>query len=65
MAKEFEEERLTVERLWNHFHKDFITLQEIAMYDGCCVRTVKQRYGINGGVCLTTLAHLKCKLSRK
>lgn len=66
MAKEYAEERLTAERLWKHFHKDFITLQELAMYDGCCVRTVKKRYGISGsGICITSLAHLKCQLARK
>lgn len=66
MAREFEEERLTAERLWNVFHKDFITLQELATYDGCCVRTVKKRYGINGnGICITSLAHLKCRLARR
>jgi len=66
MAKEYEEERLTAERLWDTFHKDFITLQELAMYDGCCVRTVKKRYGISGnGICITSLAHIKCRLARQ
>ena len=66
MAREYEEERLAAERLWREFHKDWLTLQEVAKFDGCCVRTVKKRYGITGnGVSISSLAHLKCKTSRQ
>lgn len=65
MAREYEEERLTAERLWKEFHKDYVSLEEIARYDGCCVRTVKKRYNISGGISITSLAHLKCRLARK
>ena len=66
MAKEYPEERLTVERLWTMFQKDWISTAEIAKFDGCSVSTVRRRYHIkNGGMSISTLAHLKCELSRK
>ncbi len=66
MAKEFEEERLTAERLWNAFRKDWLSLQEVAKYDGCDPRTAKRRYGITAkGISISSLAHMKCLISRK
>ena len=66
MAKEYPEERLTIERLWTMFQKDWLTTSEIARFDGCSVSTVRRRYGIKGGgMAISTLAHMKCQLSRK
>ena len=66
MAREFEEERLIIEHIWQRFGKDWLTLQEVADLDGCCVRTVKKRYGITAnGISVASLAHLKCRLARK
>lgn len=64
--KEYEEERLCVEHIWKQFGKDWLTLAEIAKLDGCCVRTVKKRYGIRtNGMSVTSLAHMKCRLARQ
>lgn len=66
MAKEFPEERLTIERLWAIFQKDWLTTAEIAMFDGCSERTVRRRYNIKkGGMSIGSLAHMKCELARK
>ena len=63
--KEYPEERMTIERLWLMFHKDWLTTSEIAKFDGCSGKTARRRYGIkNGGMAIGTLAHLKCKVSR-
>ena len=63
--KEYEEERLACERLWKEFHKDWLSLEDVAAYDRCDPRTAKRRYNIGThGISLTTLAHLKCELSR-
>lgn len=64
--KEYPEERLTIERLWTMFGKDWLSLQDVAKFDGCSTRTVKRRYNIKGGgISLTSLAHLKCQLARR
>lgn len=64
--REYPEERLIIERLWNRFNKDHLTAAEIAEFDGCCVRTAKERYNIQkGGMNITTLAHMKCERARK
>lgn len=64
--KEYPEERLTIERLWLMYNKDWLSTSEIAQFDGCSSKTVRRRYKIkNGGMSISTLAHLKCELSRK
>ena len=64
--REFPEERLIIERLWSMFQKDWLTVADIAQFDGCSTRTVRRRYNISkGGMSVCTLAHLKCELSRK
>lgn len=66
MGREYPEERLTVERLWTMFQKDWLSAKEIAQFDGCSERTARRRYNIkNGGISITSLAHLKCQLARK
>lgn len=66
MAREYDEERSCVERLWTAFQKDWLTTSEIAKFDGCSDKTARRRYGIkNGGMAISTLAHKKCELSRK
>lgn len=66
MAREFPEERLITERLWQMFQKDYLTTSEIAKFDGCSAKTARRRYAINGGgMNIGTLAHLKCQLARK
>ena len=64
--REYPEERLTIERLWTMFQKDWLSTSEIAKFDGCSVWTARRRYGITGGgMSITSLAHLKCELARK
>ena len=63
--KEFPEERILIERLWETFGKDWLSVSEIAKFDGCSTKTVKRRSGITGGASIVSLAHLKCQLSRK
>lgn len=64
--REYPEERLTIERLWSMFQKDWLSTAEIAQFDGCSARTAKRRYGLTkGGMSITSLAHLKCQLARK
>lgn len=64
--KEFPEERILIERLWETFGKDWLTAKEIAAFDGCSPKTAKRRYGISSnGMSIVCLAHLKCQLSRK
>lgn len=64
--KEFPEERLIVEKLWQTFGKDWLSVSEVAKFDGCCPKTAKRRYGISSnGISIVCLAHLKCQLSRK
>ena len=66
MAKEYPEERNTTERLWAMYQKDWITTSEVARFDGCDPKTARRRYGIkNGGISISSLAHLKCQLARK
>ena len=66
MAREYPEERNTVERLWQMFGKDWITTGEVAKFDGCDPKTVRRRYNIkNGGISISSLAHLKCQLARR
>ena len=66
MAKEFPEERLIVERLWQTFQKDWLTTSEIAKFDGCSPKTAHRRYKITGGgISINCLAHMKCQLARK
>lgn len=68
MAKEYEEYRLVLEALNEHFHKGWLTLNEIAEYDGCDYRTVRTRYGLSKGVSgidISVLAYRKCQLARK
>ena len=61
---EFPEERILIQRLWEQFHKDYISTGEVAQFDGCSLQTVRRRYGIKKGINITSLAHLKCKLAR-
>ena len=61
---EYPEERLLIQNLWDRFHKDYLKVSEIAQYDGCSTQTVRRRYGIRGGMSITSLAHLKCQMAR-
>lgn len=64
--KEYPEERLIVERLWQMYGKDYLTTAEVATFDGCCPKTAHRRYNITGGgISINCLAHMKCKLARK
>lgn len=64
--KEYKEYRFVLESLLKAFDgKGWVSLSEIAEYDGCCVRTVKKRYGITGsGIDTTVLAYRKCELAQ-
>lgn len=62
---EFPEERILIQRLWEQFHKDYISTGEVAQFDGCSLQTVRRRYGITGGgISIVCLAHKKCQLAR-
>lgn len=64
--REFPEERLITERLWEAFQKDWLSIKEVARFDGCSERTAKRRYQISStGIGIGSLAHKKCELSRK
>lgn len=64
--REFPEERMIVERLWQMFQKDWVTTAEIAKFDGCSPKTARRRYSIvGGGMNIGSLAHLKCVLARR
>ena len=65
---EYKAYRLVLENLYEQFNgKGFVTVQEIAKYDGCDPRTVRSRYGIGRGVQgldISILAQRKCELAR-
>lgn len=64
--QEYPEERLTMERLWERYQKDWLTTSDIAKFDGCTPKTARKRYGIRcGGMSISSLAHKKCELARK
>lgn len=67
--KEYPEYRLVLENLRHEFgNRNFITVSELARFDGCCARTVVKRYGIKkeaGGIDIAILAHRKCELANK
>lgn len=66
---EYPEYRLVLEELRRAFNgKGFITLPEIAKYDGICTRTAASRYRVTpkaGGLDICILAHRKCENARK
>lgn len=66
--REYPEYRFVLEQLNARFGgKGWITLEEIADYDGCCVRTARSRYSILDksvkGIDVAVLAHRKCELA--
>ena len=61
---EYPEYRYVLEELKEHFKKGYITVPEIAEYDGIDKRTVSKYYGIKGGCDICILAHKKCQLAR-
>ena len=67
MAMEYPEYRDVLEQLNLVFGpKNWISTAEVAEYDGCCVRTIKKRYGIRkgvGGIDKAVLARKKCELA--
>lgn len=66
MGREYPEERLIVERLWQLFQKDWLSTAEIAQFDGCSSKTAHRRYQITGGgMNICSLAHMKCQMARK
>lgn len=65
---EYAEYRIVIEALTRHFGKAWITIAELAEYEGCDPRTAKKRYAISkgvGGIDITVLAHRKCALAHK
>ena len=58
---EYPEYPLVVEELRRHFGKGYVTVPEIAEYDGICRRSVTAWYGIKGGCDIAVLAYAKCK----
>ena len=62
---EYGEYRFVLEQLRKYFgKKNWLTLAEIAEYDGCCPRTAKARYRITaGGMDIAVLAYRKCELA--
>ena len=64
--KESKEYRLVLEELLRVFgDKHYITVSEIAKYDGICNRSVQKFYGIKGGCDICILAHKKCEMAKK
>lgn len=60
---EYAEYRLVYEMLYKHFQKGWVTLKEVAEYDQCDPRTVRERYGLKkgaGGIDVAVLAQRKC-----
>lgn len=65
---EYAEYRFVYQSLHEHFGKGWITVKELAAYDGCDPRTAKSRYSIgNGakGIDIAVLAKRKCALAHK
>lgn len=67
MMAEHKAYRLVLENLYQHFGHGFITVAEIAKYEGCDPRTVRKRYDISkkvNGIDIAILATKKCELAR-
>ena len=65
---EYAEYRLVYQSLKEHFGKGWLSVIEIAEYDGCDPRTAKKRYSIPKGakgIDIAVLAKRKCALAHK